>query len=230
MANVLIEQGTMDNIADAIRAKNGSSNTYKPAQMPTAISNLSPTPSLQSKSVSYTPSKTAQSGTVTADSGYDGLSSVAVSVNPIPSEYIIPSGSISIASNGTVDVTDYASAVVNISGGQSMNVQVDNSNHRISGTTYVNTGATLTVAVAGTYSIYWSAFRSSTSSGTNGTQLYKNDNSQWAAFTGWENSYAQTPKLTGVTLAKNDVLKVYARASSSSRYVCVGNLTIVQTS
>ncbi len=31
MANVLIEQNTMGDIADAIRAKNGSSSTYKPA-------------------------------------------------------------------------------------------------------------------------------------------------------------------------------------------------------
>lgn len=135
----------------------------------------------------------------------------------------VASGKIFLASDGTI-TTGTASG-----GGQSMNVQVDNTNHRISGTTYVDTGATLTVAVAGTYDIYWSAFRSSTSSGTNGTQLYKNDNTQGSAFTSWTNSYAQTPKLTGVTLAKNDVLTVYARASSSSRYVCVGNLTIVQT-
>ena len=114
-------------------------------------------------------------------------------------------------------------------GGSSMNVQIDNTNHRISGTTYTDTGATITVSVAGTYDIYWSAFRSSTSSGTNGTQLYKNENTQGSAFTTWSNSYAQTPKLTGVTLAKDDVLTVYARASSNSRYVCVGNLTIIQT-
>lgn len=41
---------------------------------------------MQTKSVSYTPATTSQSATVTADNGYDGLSSVAITVAAIPYE------------------------------------------------------------------------------------------------------------------------------------------------
>lgn len=49
---------------------------------------VAPSPTLQSKSKSYTPSETAQSETVSADVGYDGLSSVDVSVGAISSTYV----------------------------------------------------------------------------------------------------------------------------------------------
>ena len=49
---------------------------------------------------------------VTADDSFDGLSKVTVGA--IPSEYIIPSGELDITKNGTYDVTDKASAKVNV--------------------------------------------------------------------------------------------------------------------
>ena len=40
-----------------------------------------------------------------------------ITVNPIPSEYIVPAGDISITENGTVDVAQYARALVDVAGG-----------------------------------------------------------------------------------------------------------------
>ena len=56
------------------------------------------------------PTKNIQN--IVADFPFDGLSKVTV--NPIPNEYIIPSGEIEINANGTYDVTDKASAKVNV--------------------------------------------------------------------------------------------------------------------
>ena len=57
-----------------------------------------------------TPTKEIQE--IKADQQYDGLSKVVV--NAIPSEYIIPSGDITITASGTYDVKDKENAIVDI--------------------------------------------------------------------------------------------------------------------
>lgn len=67
------------------------------------------TGTLETQSKTATPTKTLQ--TIAPDSG-KLLSDVTV--GPIPDEYIIPTGSQTITTNGTVDVTNLASVVVNV--------------------------------------------------------------------------------------------------------------------
>lgn len=69
-------------------------------------------PKLQTKTV--TPTKLQQS--VSPDSGYDGLS--GVTVNAIPDNYVIPTGTVNITTNGTHDVSGKASVVVAVPSSQ----------------------------------------------------------------------------------------------------------------
>lgn len=71
--------------------------------------NKSTSISLQSKSV--TPTEAQQ--TITYDTGYNGLSTVTV--NPIPTDYVKPSGSKTITLNGTYDITKFEEVIVSVS-------------------------------------------------------------------------------------------------------------------
>lgn len=84
-----IENKTLTDIADAIREKTGKSGLIKPEDMAGEIEGIKP--NLQSKTATA-------NGTVTADSGYDGLSSVVVDVSGLGGKYDILEY---IESNGT---------------------------------------------------------------------------------------------------------------------------------
>lgn len=111
-------------------------------------------------------------------------------------------------------------------GGSSMNVQVAQSTSRATSSTYTSV-ISLTCSTAGTYTIYWDCFRSSTS-GTSGSQLYIGGTASGNANTTFTN-HVQTNKRTGVTLAANQTVAVYARSRGSNYYAYVGTLVIEQT-
>lgn len=74
MSKVYLEDNSLTSIADAIRTKGGTTDKMTPAQMATAISNLSAQPNLGTKTIT-------ENGTYTASSdSLDGYSSVTVDV------------------------------------------------------------------------------------------------------------------------------------------------------
>lgn len=136
------------------------------------------------------------------------------------------SGSQSITANGTYDVTTVAEAVVNVAG-SSKNTQVAVGCDRVATTSYTAiNGQTLTVAKTGTYDVYWVGYRSSTS-GTNGTQLYIGNSAYGSAQTTFTNN-GQAVHLSGVSLTQGQTVTLRGRARSTSYYMYGGNLTLVE--
>ena len=84
MANVLVEESSLQAIANAIRTKNKTENTYIPEEMAPAILAIETDINLQSKTA--TPGTNAQ--TITPDAGYDGLESVTISAIPVVSQAV----------------------------------------------------------------------------------------------------------------------------------------------
>lgn len=170
-------------------------------------------------SVSVTPSVTNTTGYIT------GGTKTGTAVTVSASELV--SGNKSITQNGTnIDVTDYATVSVNVSGGSSKNVQVAQSTTRVANTAYTKT-ASLTCSVSGTYDVYWDCFRSTTS-GTSGSQLYIGGTASGSANTTFSN-HAQNNHRTGVQINANQEVAVYVRSRATNYYAYCGQLTIVQT-
>lgn len=135
-----------------------------------------------------------------------------------------------ITANGTYNPiqTDYADGyslvTVNVPGG-AMNVQTNQSKTRRNNI-LLGTVNTLTCSTSGTYDVYWTCTRSSTS-GSWGSQLYINGTAYGTENTTFTN-HVQTNHLTGVTIPANATVAVYGR-SESGYYIYAPQLTIVQT-
>lgn len=182
-------------------------------------------PQYQSKTVTPTTSQQI----VTPDSGYDALEQVTV--NRIPSEYIIPTGNLPITANGNnINVSQYATVSVNVpTSGTTKNTQVVQGTTRTTSSTMTAIGAEMTVSKTGTYDIYWSAFRSNTSSSyTYATQLYVDNTAYGSENATWSN-HCQNNHLTSVSLTANQKIRVRGRNSrGSSYYIYAPMLVIVE--
>lgn len=139
----------------------------------------------------------------------------------------------SITANGTYNASSdsadgYSSVTVNVSG-TSKNTQVVQGTTRTTSSSMTAIGAEMTVSKTGKYDVYWSAFRSNTSTQyTFATQLYVGGSAYGSEQTTWSN-HIQNVHLSNVSLTANQKIRVYGRESrGQSYYIYAPTLVIVE--
>ena len=167
-------------------------------------------------SITVTPSVTNTTGYIT------GSTKTGTAVTVSASELV--SGSETKTANGTYDVTNLASLVVNVSGGSSKNTQTVQSTSRRNNTA-LGSITSLTCSTTGTYDVYWTCARSNTSQ-TWGSQLYIGGSAYDTENTTWSNN-VQNNHLENVSISANQTVAVYGR-SRSGYYIYAPQLTIIQ--
>lgn len=172
--------------------------------------------------ISVTPSVTNTTGYIT------GSTKTGTAVTVSASELV--SGSETKTANGTYDVTNLAELVVNVASGSSKNAQIVQSTTRTNASTLTAIGAELTVSKTGTYDIYYSCFRTNTSSSyTWATRLYINGTAYGTAENATWTNNQQNTHLSNISLTAGDKLRVYGRNTrGTSYYICAPMLAIVE--
>ena len=168
--------------------------------------------SVSNHSVSVTPSVTNTTGYIT------GSTKTGTAVTVSASELV--SGSETKTENGTYDVTNLASLVVNVSGGgSSKNAQVVQGLTKANSPTMMAMGDELTVSTTGTYDIYYSCFRTNVSSSYEwATRLYINGTAYGTAENATWTSHQQNNHLSNISLTAGDKLRVYGRETRGTTY------------
>ena len=201
-----------------------------------------------SKTVSVTPSVTT-AGYVTSGTAGNANVSLTASVTTKAAATITPTTTNQTIASGTyLTGTQTISGDANLvagniksgttifgvtgsytGGGTSKNTQVVQGTTRTTSSTLTAIGAELTVSKAGTYDVYWSAFRSNTSSSyIYGTQLYVGGSAYGSENTTWSN-HVQNNHLENVPLTLNQKIRVYGRESrGSTYYIYAPTLVIVE--
>ena len=232
MAKVLVTDTLLDNLANTISEKSGVSTpmtiaemnnavdgivvpsgstsinqngTHNVAQYETAIVSVSSgSPNLQTKTKTYTPTESQQTESVSADTGYDGLNTVNVTVNAISSTYV---GS-GIDRNDSTDLTANGATITapagyySSSASKSVTSGVVTAPSSISGTSAtVSTGTntlTLSKTISVTPNVTTSGYITSGTAGNSSVSLTANVTTKGAA--------TITPSTTQQTIAANTYL------------------------
>lgn len=156
-------------------------------------------------------------GTYKLTAFYGSKGVQVVEVNPL-----------SVSENGTYEAPEgeaYNPVSVNIP--IPKNTQGYHGIGSVTTTSYSKTNVKVTVSKTGIYKVSWFGLKSSTASGTFGSQLYIDNTAYGSAQTTFDQaSRLQSVILTNVSLTAGQTVEVRARASSTSYSTTVGNLII----
>ena len=111
-------------------------------------------------------------------------------------------------------------------GGTSKNTQTVQSTSRTTSTSLTKVSGEITVAKTGTYDVYWTMTRSSTS-GTWSSRLYVGSTATGSEQSTFSN-HVQTVHLSNISLTANQKVSVYAKSRGNNYYAYVPMLTIVE--